>query len=110
MLNNYNIQTGRLFDKNGKNFDISVILNFPTKADYEKSTGLDDFPSINLIDFYFGSPNDRDTKTYLKQFIEKQNKLLNLYNKLIVLHTLNPDDNELAEQIEFVRSLIVELH
>jgi hypothetical protein len=110
MLNNYNIQTGYLFDENNKKFDVSVILNFPTEADYENCTGLDDFPSVNLIDFYFGEPNDRDTETYLKQFIEKQNKLLNLYIKLIALHTVDPDDNELAEQIEFVRSLIVELH
>ena len=110
MLNNYNIQTGYLFDENNKKFDVSVILNFPTEADYENCTGLADFPSVNLIDFYFGEPNDRDTEYYLKQFIEKQNKLLNLYNKLIALHTVDPDDNELAEQIEFVRSLIVELH
>lgn len=110
MLNNYNIQTGYLFDENNKKFDVSVILNFPTDADYENCTGLDNFPSVNLIDFYFGEPNDRDTETYLKQFIEKQNKLLNLYNKLIALHTVDPYDNELAEQIEFVRSLIVELH
>lgn len=110
MLNNYNIQTGYLFDENGKKFDVSVILNFPTEADYENCTGLDDFPSVNLIDFYFGEPNDRDTEHYLNQFIEKQTKLLNLYTKLIALHALNPDDNELAEQIEFVRSLIIELH
>jgi hypothetical protein len=109
MENNYNIQTGYLFDENNKKFDVSVILNFPTKADYENHTGLDDFPSVNLIDFYFGEPNDRDTEFYVKQFVEKQNKLLNLYNKLIVLNTINPDD-ELAEQIDFVRSLIVTLH
>jgi hypothetical protein len=109
MLNNYNIQTGYLFDENNKKFDVSVILNFPTKADYENHTGFDDFPSVNLIDFYFGEPNDRDTEYYLNQFIEKQNKLQNLYNKLIALNTISPDD-ELDEQIEFVRSLIVNLH
>lgn len=110
MLNNYNIQTGYLFDENGKKFDVSVILNFPTEADYENYTGLDDFPSVNLIDFYFGEPNDRITEQYVNQFIEKQNKLAALYGKLIALHTIDPDDNELAEQIEFVRSLIVDLH
>ena len=107
---NYNIQTGRLFDKNGKNFDITVILNFPTAADYDNATGIDDFPTVNLIDFYFGETNDRDTETYVKQFIEKQNKLLNLYNKLIALHEIDPDDTELIEQLDFVRSLIVQLH
>jgi hypothetical protein len=109
MLNNYNIQTGYLFDENNKKFDVSVILNFPTKADYENHTGFDDLPSVNLIDFYFGEPNDRDTEYYLNQFIEKQNKLQNLYNKLIAMNTISPDD-ELDEQIEFVRSLIVNLH
>jgi predicted PolB exonuclease-like 3'-5' exonuclease len=109
METNYNIQTGRLLDKNGKNFDITVILNFPTKADYENVAGLDDFPSVNLIDFYFGDTNDRDTEYYVNQFIEKQNKLRKLISTLIDLST---DENEsvIAEQIEFVKSLIVTMH
>lgn len=109
LSNNYNIQTGYLYDTDGKKFDISVILNFPTQADFDNCTGIDDFPSVNLIDFYFGEPETAATESYVKQFIEKQNKLQNLYNKLIVLNTISPDD-ELDEQIEFVRSLIVELH
>lgn len=107
---NYNIQTGYLYDTDGKKFDVSVILNFPTKADYENSTGLDDFPSVNLIDFYFGEPNDRDTESYVKQFIEKQNKLHKLHCKLLDLLCYNPDDTELREQINFVSSLLVQLH
>jgi hypothetical protein len=110
MLNNYNIQTGYLLDENGKKFDISVILNFPTETDYKKSTSFDDFPSVNLIDFYFGEPNDHDTETYLKQFIEKQNKLRKLAEKLLVLIAANPDDTDLREQYDFVNSQIVELH
>lgn len=82
MLNNYNIQTGYLYTTNNEKFDVSVILNFPTEADYENAASLDDFPSVNLIDFYFGEPNDNDTEIYLKQFIEKQNKLKKLLNKL----------------------------
>ena len=109
MQNNYNIQTGRLYDENGKNYDITVILNFPTEADYEASTGIDDFPSVNLIDFYFGDTNQADTDCFVQQFIEKQAKLRKLISTLIDLST---DDNEsvLAEQIEFVKSLIVQLH
>ena len=110
LTTNYNIQTGYLYDTDGKKFDISVILNFPTQADFDNSTGIDDFPSVNLIDFYFGEPETNATEYYVKQFVEKQNKLFNLYNKLIALHNIDPDDNELREQIEFVRSLIVELH
>jgi predicted PolB exonuclease-like 3'-5' exonuclease len=109
MANNYNIQTGRLFDKNGKNFDITVILNFPTKADYAAATCIDDMPNVNLIDFYFGDTNNYDTEHYVNQFIEKQNKLRKLISTLIDLST---DENEsvIAEQIEFVKSLIVTLH
>lgn len=110
MLNTYNIQTGRLFDKNGAEFDVNVILNFPTQADYDNCTNIRNFPSVNLVDIYFGEQNDSDTEYYVKQFVEKQNKFFNLYNKLIALHNIDPDDTELIEQIEFVRTLIVELH
>lgn len=106
LINNYNIQTGYLFDTDGKKFDISVILNFPTDESYE----LDEFPETHLIDFYFGTPNDSDTEHYLKQFIEKQNKLKNLLSKLYDLKSKLPDDTEINEQIEFVKSQIVTLH
>ena len=110
MLNNYNIQTGYLYDTNGKKFDISVILNFPTQADYDSCPSIDNFPSVNLIDFYFGEPNDRDTETYLNDFIEKQIKLQKLLTKLLALHSLDPDDTELLEQIDFVSHQLVQLH
>jgi hypothetical protein len=110
MDNNYNIQTGYLFTPDGKKFDISVILNFPTETDYENCTGIDDFPSVNLIDFYFGTPNDSDTETFVNQFIKKQNKLQKLLSKLYDLKSKFPDDTEINEQIEFVKSQIVKLH
>ena len=110
MDKNYNIQTGYLFDTDGKKFDISVILNFPTGTDYENCTGIDDFPSVNLIDFYFGEPNDPDTETFVNKFIEKQNKLQKLLSKLYDLKSKFPDDTEIDEQIEFVKSQIVKLH
>lgn len=104
-----NIQTGYLYDENGKKFDISVILNFPTEADYENCS-LDDFPSVNLVDFYFGELNDRDTDTYVKQFVDRQSKFQSLLNKLYNLKIVCPDDTEIDEQIEFVKSLIVKIH
>lgn len=109
MANNYNIQTGRLYDESGKNFDITVILNFPTKADYQAAASLHDFPSVNLIDFYFGEPNDHDTEQYVEQFIEKQKKLKKLVRMLLDMST---DDNEaeIAEHLEFLKSLIVQMH
>ena len=109
MEHNYNIQTGRLIDKNGKNFDITVILNFPTQADYAAAASLDDFPATNLIDFYFGAMNDRDTDYYVEQFVEKQTKLRKLISKLIDLST-DENESEMAEYIELVKSLIVQLH
>jgi hypothetical protein len=105
-----NIQTGYLFTTDGKKFDVSVILNFPTKDEYENCTGLDDFPSVNLIDFYFGTPNDSDTETYVKQFVDRQSKFETLLNKLYNLKIVCPDDSEIDEQIEFVKSQIVKLH
>jgi hypothetical protein len=109
-VNELNIQTGYLYTTDGKKFDVSVILNFPTETEYENCTGLDDFPSVNLIDFYFGTPNDRDTEHYTKQFIEKQNRFQSLLNKLYNLKIVCPDDTEIDEQIEFVKSLIVKFH
>ncbi len=106
LINNYNIQTGYLFDTDGKKFDISVILNFPTDESYE----LDEFPETHLIDFYFGTPNDSDTETFVNKFIEKQNKFQKLLTKLYELKSQNPDDTEINEQIEFIKSQIVTLH
>lgn len=109
MENNYNIQTGRLLDHDGKTFDITVILNFPTKAEYEAATCIDNMPSVNLIDFYFGDTNDGDTEHYVNQFVEKQAKLRKLISKLIDLSTAD-NESELAEHIDFVKSLIVTMH
>jgi hypothetical protein len=105
-----NIQTGRLIDHDGKTFDITVILNFPTESEYENAATLADFPCVNLVDFYFGDTNDRDTETYVKLFVEKQTKLQTLLNKLYSLKACCPDDTEINEQIEFVKSLIVKIH
>lgn len=105
-----NIQTGYLFTTDGKKFDVSVILNFPTESDYENCTGLDDFPSVNLVDFYFGEPNESDTETYVKRFVDRQTKFENLYQKLLELFAANPDDTEIRDQIDFVKSLIVNIH
>lgn len=103
---NLNLDTGYLFDKNGKKFDISVIFNWPTTADYDTT---DDIIGPNLVDFYFGTPDDRTTTHYADQFVEKQNKLRKLAETLLTLHTTLGSD-ELLEQYEFVKSLIVDLY
>lgn len=101
-----NFDTGYLYSVDGKKFDISVIFNFPTESDWNET---DDILGPNLIDFYFGEPNDRDSEFYFNKFVEKQNKLKSLLDKLISLKTVS-DDIELDEQIEFVKSLIVKVY
>ena len=105
-----NVQTGYLFDMEGKMFDVSVILNFPTFEAYDDPNATDDDFSVNLIDFYFGEPNDRYTEKYVAQFVEKQQKFERLLNKLYNLKALCPDDTEIDEQIEFVKAQLVKLH
>lgn len=105
-----NIQTGYLYSTDGKKLDVSVILNFPTETEYDNCTGLDNFPSVNLVDFYFGTPNDSDTETYVKRFVEKQTQFRKLLDKLIQLKLVCPDDPEIDEQIEFVKTQIVTIH
>lgn len=104
-IDELNIQTGYLFDESGKKFDISVILNFPTETDYDNCTGIDDFPETHLIDFYFGTPNKSDTNQFVNDFIEKQNKIQQTINTLQSLN--NP---ELDNSINFLKTLLVELH
>ena len=101
-----NFDTGYLFDTDGKKFDISVVLNWPTTADYDET---DDIIGPNLVDFYFGEPNNRDSEYYYDLFVEKQNKLKSLLTKLSSLKAICPDDTEIDEQIEFVESLIVHI-
>ena len=105
-----NIQTGYLYDMDGKKFDVSVILNFPTNGAYDDPNSDDDDLSVNLVDFYFGEPDDYYTDEYVNQFVEKQSKLRILLNKLYNLKSICPDDTEINDQIEFVKSLIVKIH
>lgn len=102
-----NFDTGYLFDSNGKKYDISVILNWPTESDWNNT---DDVIGPNLIDFYFGEPDNKISEQYYDQFVERQNKLKSLLNKLYNLKIVCPDDTEIDEQIEFVKSLIVKIY
>ena len=104
-----NIQTGYLYDTDGSKFDVSVILNFPTADEYETAS-FDDFPETNFVGFYFGEPDDRYTESYVNRFVENQNKLTKLLEKLCSLKALLPDDSGINEQIEFVKTLIVKIH
>jgi hypothetical protein len=98
---------GRLYDLNGKNYDITVILNNNPTAFDDDST---DDQTVRIIDFYFGDPDDRYTRDYVEQYIKKQNKFKTLLSKLYDLKSKNPDDTEIDEQIEFVKSQIHPLY
>ncbi len=102
-----NFDTGYLYDTNGRKYDISVVFNFPTENDWNST---DELLGPNLIDFYYGEPNSRDSEAYFDKFVEKQNKLKSLLDKLYSLKSICPDDTEIDEQIEFVKSQIVELY
>ena len=98
---------GRLYTTDGKNYDITVILNSnPTAFDDDS----DDDQTVRIIDFYFGDPDDRYTKSYVEQYIEKQNKFKTLLTKLYELKSKFPDDTEINEQINFIKSQIHKLY
>ena len=105
-----NIQTGRLFDEDSKSYDITVILNFPTQAELDNPDSTDEEVTVNMVDFYFGDTNDNDTNWYVDQFVQKQAGFQKLHSKLLELLAANPDDPDLREQIDFVKSLIVKIH
>jgi hypothetical protein len=102
-----NFDAGYLYDMDGTKYDISVVFNFPTNDDWEST---DELLCPNLIDFYYGEPNERDSEYYFNKFVEKQNKFRKLLQKLYELKALIPDDTEIDEQIEFVNSQIVNLY
>jgi hypothetical protein len=104
-----NFKVGRLFSDEGKDFDITVIMNWPTEEDYEKATD-DNFPGPNLVNFYFGDTNERDTTEFISQFMDRQDKFKELLIKLIELKCANPSDTEIDKQIAFVKEQIVNIY
>ena len=102
-----NFDAGYLFDMDGKKYDISVVFNFPTEKDWNET---DDLLGPNLIDFYYGEPNSRDSEYYYDKFVVKQNQFKKLLDKLNQLKSVCPDDTEIDEQIEFVKNQIVRLY
>lgn len=96
-------QLGRLFDQNGKNCDITVITN------WTKTFDPNDDNWTRLIDFYFGSPNDADTKYYVERFIERQKQLTKSISYLEKLKSIDPSDTEIDSTINGLKSMLVTL-
>ena len=101
-----NVVTGSLYDEDGKMFDMTVVLNWPKEEDYEKETKFEDCPCPKLADYYFGSPNEEDTKFVFDQYLERQSKFKKLLDKLYNLKAICPEDTEIEEQIEFIKNQI----
>ena len=97
---------GKLYDLEGKKYDITVILNYNPTI-YDDNT--DDEQDVRIIDFYYGDPTDEYTANCVKQYIEKQKQFKLLLDKLCSLKTILPD-NTIDEQIEFVKSQLHKLY
>lgn len=101
-----NVETGRLYDSDGKQFDITVIFNWPKEEDYAKETTFEDCPCPKLIDYYFGDTKEEDTDFCVGLYIERQDKFKKLLDKLNNLKTLCPEDTDLDDYINFIKDQI----
>lgn len=95
-------QLGKLIDTAGADYDLTVIMNWPDTFDEDDC--------VKIVDFYFGEPYDEFNKQYVEQFIERQNNFKMLEQKLIDLKAAVPDDTDIDEYIDFVRSQVVKLY
>ena len=103
---------GKLHTVDGKNFDITVILNTNPNDFLDDDT--DDDSPLRIIDFYYGDPDNRYTKKSVEQFIEKQNKLKQTYEFLKNVKQLytdcDLDSSVVDEHLEIIKTLIVPLY
>ena len=61
-------EVGRLFDFDGRDYDLNVIIQFPDYAN-EEDTELE----VKLIDFYFGDYDQETTDGYIDQYMMNNN-------------------------------------
>ena len=71
---NTTYEIGRLFDTDGRTFDINVITKWDEENDFEQSPVL--------VDYYFGDAEDDATNYYIDEFLKKQRYLKNAVNVL----------------------------
>jgi hypothetical protein len=95
-------EIGRLFDTDGRTYDINVITRWDVENDFEQS------PVI--IDYYFGDYDKKDTDWYIDQYLEQHETLKNLLEFLerqTVEDNLTPEDTKtIKRSIESVRRMI----
>ena len=78
-----NYKVGRLFSEDGKNFDIAVVMNWPTEEDYEKAEASE-LPGPSIAGFYFGDTDKDYTFDCINQFIDIQDKFNCLKHPILV--------------------------
>lgn len=99
-------EIGRLFDTDGKTYDINVITKWDEKNDFEQSPVL--------VDYYFGDIEINATEYCINEFNKKQDYLKiaikTLEGKLMVDESYmeSTEIEELRNTIKCLRSMIVE--
>lgn len=89
--------------------DMTIIMNWPDDSAYDNCKS-EDFPCPTLINFYFGDPDERYTEDYIKDFIDRQSKIKSTISLLEQLKGLQPDNKEIDDSIECLKSLVVKLY
>lgn len=100
-------EVGRLFDFDGKTYDINVITKWDIENDFDQS------PII--IDYYFGEPEKDTTDSFIEQFLKQQESLKKavkyLEDKYVVDHDFmtKAEQTDLTETIKSLRQMITDL-
>lgn len=84
---------GRLFDSDGKTYDINVILKWDEENDYEQSPVM--------IDYYFGDYDKEATDSYIERFLKNQEHLKNAVKYLESKYMVDYDSMTVSERLKF---------
>lgn len=91
-------EVGRLFDFDGKTYDINVITKWDIENDFEQS------PVI--VDYYFGELEKDTTDSFIEQFLKQQESLKKAVRYLEHTDTYEfLTDTERAELRDTIKSL-----
>jgi hypothetical protein len=88
---------GRLFDSDGRTYDINVILKWDEENDFEQS------PVI--IDYYLGDYDKESTDSYIEQFLKNQEHLKNAVKYLENKYTVDYDFMKASERLKLTETI-----
>lgn len=95
-------EVGRLFDTDGKTYDINIITKWDEEHDFEQNPVL--------VDYYFGDLEDAVTNSCIDEFIERQQQIRNSIKYLERLKLMDPTVTDIGTTINCLKSMIVDLH